>query len=271
MAKELSLEFVAVGSLPGVSALQLKPINIGLYKSWVANMDEGYMRWMFEQYEFPFENIFDADVRAGNLNDRFNVIVIPDTPARRRESHPIIKGHAPGSMPPQYTGGITEKGVDNLRLFVENGGTLVCVGDSSLFAIEQFRLPIKDSLSGLDAKEFYCPGSLVKIVSDINHPIAFGMEESCAGFFWNNSGYDIEAGAKGIERLRVITKYADQGLFMSGRLIGEKYMAGKAAAVEVPYGKGEIILFGFRPNFRASVPVTFKLFFNALYYGPSKS
>jgi hypothetical protein len=120
----------------------------------------------------------------------------------------------------------------------------------------------------LETKEFYCPGSLVKIINETDHPVAYGMEESCAGFFWNNSGFEVEPG-KGDSLPRVITRYADKGLLMSGRLIGEKHMAGKAAAVEVPYGKGRIILFGFRVNFRASTPVTFKLFFNALYYRPS--
>lgn len=271
MAKELSLEFIAVESMPRVSALQLKPIHIGLYKPWVANMDEGYTRWLFEQYEFPFENIYDADVRAGNLNERFNVIVLPSNPSGRRGGETILHGHAPGTVPPQYAGGITEQGAENLSQFVEKGGTLVCIGSSSLFAIEQFRLPVKDSLIGLETKDFYCPGSLVKIVNDLNHPIAFGMEESCAGFFWNNSGYEIDPISEGVNQPRVITKYADKGLFMSGRLIGEKHMAGKAGIVEVPYGEGKIILHGFRVKFRASVPVTFKLFFNSLYYGPSSN
>ncbi len=277
LAKELSLKLVALESKPDIPALELKPIHIGLYKSWVANMDEGYTRWLLEQYEFPFENIYDADVKTGNLNGRFNVIVLPSEPNARpmstnfrdeRAIKNILEGHAPGTVPPQYTGGITEAGAENLRQFVEAGGTLVCVGTSSLFAIDQFRLPIKDALLGLETKEFYCPGSLVRIVNDTDHPVAYGMEESCAGFFWNNNGFEVEQG-KGEKLARVITRYADKGLLMSGRLIGENRMAGKAAAIEVPYGKGKIILFGFRVNFRASTPVTFKLFFNALYYGPS--
>ncbi len=266
IATELSLKFTAVESIPKVSALQLKPLRIGLYKSWVASMDEGYTRWLFEQYEFPFENIYDADIKAGNLKERFNVIVLPHMRARS-----ILNGHASGRVPPQYTGGLTELGVDNLRQFVEKGGTLVCVGSSSLFAIEQFSLPVKDSVQGLERNEFYCPGSLVKIVSDTNHPVAYGMEESCAGFFWNNSAFDIEPVAEKVKPPRVITRYADKEVFMSGRLIGEKYMRGKAGIVEVPYGKGKIILNGFRVKFRASVPVTFKLFFNSLYYGSSSN
>jgi hypothetical protein len=277
LAKELSLKFIALESKPDISALELTPIHIGLYKSWVANMDEGYTRWLFEQYEFPFENIYDADVKAGDLNGRFNVIVLPSEPNARpmstdireeRAIKNILNGYASGAVPPQYTGGISEAGVENLRQFVERGGTLVCVGTSSLFAIDQFHLPVKDALLGLETREFYCPGSLVRIVNETDHPVAYGMEGSCAGFFWNNNGFEVEPG-KGDNLPRAITRYAEKGIFMSGRLIGENRMAGKAALVEVPYGKGRIILFGFRPNFRASTPVTFKLFFNALYYGPS--
>jgi hypothetical protein len=277
VAKDLSLRFTALDARPSVPVLELDPIHIGLYRSWVANMDEGYTRWLFEQYEFPFENITDADVRAGRLNGRFNVIVLPSEPNARpmstnvrqdRAIRNILEGYAPGTVPPQYTGGITEAGAENLRRFVEAGGTLVCLGTSSLFAVDQFRLPVQDALLGLETKDFYCPGSLVRIVNLTDHPVAYGMEESCAGFFWNNNGFVLEPG-KGDPQPRAITRYADQGALMSGRLIGETHLAGKAALVEVPYGKGKVILFGFRPNFRASVPVTFKLFFNSLYYGPS--
>jgi hypothetical protein len=185
-----------------------------------------------------------------------------------RSSRIILHGYAPGTVPPQYVGGITELGADNLRQFVEEGGTLVSLGTSCIFAINQFNLPVKDVVLGLEPKEFSCPGSQVKIVSDINHPVAYGMEESCAGYFWNNSVFDLEPVAEGIEKPKIITKYGENGLLMSGRLIGEKHMRGKAAIVEVPYGKGKIILHGFRVKFRGWTHSTFKLFFNSLYYGP---
>lgn len=284
IAKELSLKFTAVESIPKVPTIHLKPINIGLYRSWVPNMDEGFTRWILDNYEFPYENVYDAGIRAGNLGNRFNVILIPSRPNARpmtsytelgvhegvvRETMTILHGHAPGTVPPQYTGGITERGADNLRKFVNDGGTLVCIGTSCLFAIEQFHLPVKDVVLGMETKDFYCPGSLVKVISDINHPVGYGMEESSAGFFWNNSVFELQPVSEGSEQPKVITRYADNGLFLSGWLIGEKYMRGKAAIVEVPYGKGKIILHGFRVKFRGWPHSTFKLFFNSLYYGPS--
>jgi hypothetical protein len=278
IAKELSLKFIATDSMPKVQSLHLKPIRIGLYRSWVANMDEGYTRWVLEQYEFPFENLYDADIKAGDLLKRCNVIILPSRPNARpmsrmygeeRSSRIILHGYAPGVVPPQYVGGITELGADNLRQFVEEGGTLVSLGTSCLFAINQFNLPVKDGVLGLEHKEFSCPGSQIKIVSDINHPVAYGMEESCAGYFWNNSVFDLEPVAEGLEQPKIITRYGENGLLMSGRLIGEKHMRGKAAIVEVPYGKGKIILHGFRVKFRGWTHSTFKLFFNSLYYGPS--
>jgi len=278
LAEEIGLNFTALEKMPDPPSLLLNPIHIGLYRSWVANMDEGYTRWLLEQYEFPFENIYDADIRAGKLYPRFNVIVLPSEPNARplsgaygeeRSTRIILHGHAPGTVPPEYTGGVTEKGAENLRKFVEEGGTLICLGTSSLFAISEFGLPLKDALFGLEISKFYCPGSLVRIVNDINHPISFGMEESCAGFFWNNNGFEIEEKRAETWGIRVVTRYAQEGLFMSGRLIGEEYMKGKGALAEVPYGRGKIILFGFRPQFRASTPVTFKLFFNSLYHGPN--
>lgn len=286
LAKELSLKFVAVNNLPRIPSLKLKPIYIGLYRSWVPNMDEGFTRWLLDNYEFPYENVYDADIKAGNLRERFNVILFPSRPNARpmtsyaelgvhegvvQESMTILKGHAPGTVPPEYVGGITELGADNLRRFVDEGGTLVCLGTSCLFAIEQFHLPVKDAVLGMETKDFYCSGSLVRIESDVNHPVAHGMEESCAGFFWNNSVFDIMPVPEGVKPPTIITRYAKDGLFMSGWLIGEKHMRGKAAIVEVPYGKGKIILHGFRVKFRGWPHSTFKLFFNSLYYGPMSS
>jgi len=101
-------------------------------------MDAGWIQFVLERYEFPFHLLTDAEIKAGKLKDRFDVIVLAD-----QRANSIINGHRKGTMPLDYVGGITSDGVDNIKEFVELGGTLICNKGSSDFAIGQFNLPIK--------------------------------------------------------------------------------------------------------------------------------
>ena len=86
-------------------------------------------------------------------------------------------------MPPELTGGIGEQGVKELRKFVEQGGTLVLLNRASEFAIEQFKLPVRNVVAGLPRSEFYVPGSILRIELDAAHPIGGGNAEvlNCLG------------------------------------------------------------------------------------------
>jgi hypothetical protein len=260
-AKQLGIPATALTAMPtGAALVTLKVPRVGLYKPWTGNIDEGWTRWLFEQYEIPFTNLFDADVKAGNLQSRFDVIVIP---AIRGNS--IIDGNRPGSTDPQYVGGIGQEGVAKLREFAESGGTLVTVGESTQFAIEQFGLPVRDVLAGLKPEVFFCPGSILRTSVDATHPVGYGMPASSVAFFQNNEAFEVLA-AFGTAQPRVIVKYADSGTLLSGWIEGANQLAAKAAAVDAPLGKGRVILFGFGVQRRAQPHATFKLLFNSLYY-----
>jgi hypothetical protein len=254
---------------PAVARTDVRLARIGLYKSWVANIDEGWTRWIFEQYGFPYASLADADVRAGHLRARFDVIVLPDQSPRR-----IVQGHRPDDrpstpgpwnpVPPQYQGGIGEEGVAALKAFVEAGGTLVTLDEASDLAIERFGGifdRIKDVTDGLSRTDFYCPGSVLRVTVDTSHPLASGMDGETAAYFQASRAFEASDPA-----VKSVVRYAAADrLLMSGWLLGAPVIAQKHALLEVPYGRGRVVLFGFRPQFRAQSHATFKLLFNALY------
>jgi hypothetical protein len=152
--------------------------RVALYRSWMGSMDEGWTRWVLEQFGFDYKNIYDADVRAGNLKNSFDVIILPDQSMQQ-----IVAGNRAGSYPPEYTGGITDAGVANLKSFVEAGGVLVCLNASSEMAVKRFDLPVKNVLDGLRRDQFYAPGSIFRATLDTSHPVAYGMPAEADLYF----------------------------------------------------------------------------------------
>src|ERR1044072_572336 len=126
-------------------------------------MDEGCTRWLFKERGFSPSSIGDSEIRAGNLRAKYDSIIIPDQAPRA-----ILDGYRKGSMPEEFTGGLGKEGVKALREFVEQGGTLVTLNEASNFAIEQLELPVRDVTADLKRTEFYCPGSILRILLALN-------------------------------------------------------------------------------------------------------
>jgi hypothetical protein len=234
-----------------------RSVRLALYRSWTASIDEGWTRWLFDTFNVPYTSLRDADVRAGSLRSKFDVIVLPSM--RQRE---IVEGRAKDTAPPELTGGITEAGVENLRRFVEEGGTLVCWDESTDFAIKRLGLPVKNVLEGLKPSEFYCPGSILAIEVDTSHPLARGVGQVADAYFVNSAAFEVTDP----KRARVVARYVEvkETLLRSGWLLGAQYLAGRAALVETTLGKGRVILFGFRPQHRGQTWGTFPFIFNAI-------
>ena len=237
------------------------PVRIGVYKSWTSNMDEGWTRYIFDTFNVPYSSARDADIRQGNLHAKFDVLLF--TSQRANE---IVAGNATGSLPAEFTGGITEAGVNNLKEFVNNGGTLVCFDDACDLAIKQFNLPIRNVLEGVKSSDFYCPGSIVSLDVDNKNALAANLPTKMPAYFINSSAFTTTG-----EGVRVIARYAKENVLLSGWLLGEDKLRGQVALAEVTMGKGRVVLFGFRPQHRGQAWGTLPLIWNVLSSAASGS
>jgi hypothetical protein len=237
------------------------PPRRAVYKSHVPTMDQGWTSWVFDKQEcIRYLSVADDAVRSGNLKAKFDTVIIPDQPRAA-----ILNGHKPGTMPPEYTGGLGAEGVKALREFVEQGGTLVCLNRASDFAIEQFKLPVRDVVDGLPRTDFYVPGSILRIELDTTNPLTSGMPKESIAWAENSPVFEIKSDPLALLRVKIIASYPkDKDPLLSGWLLGGDRIKGKAALVEVGMGKGRIILFGFRPQYRGQSLATYPLFFNAI-------
>ncbi len=276
ISQETGVSFQGIGSKPG-NAKPMQRVKVGLYKSWVDNIDEGWTRWVLEQFDFEIDTLHDADIRTKNLSG-YTAILLP---SQRGEE--IMHGHRKGEMPDEYVGGIGLSGVQAIERYAANGGTLICLDQSTGFAIDQFGLPVQDLTEGLTSSDFFIPGSLIRMNVDVTNPLAYGMQpEASASFQRSRSFKKIipqRKGEGGNENttlvpgpdVQEVTKYASKDLVMSGWAKGhDRYLKDKSAMLNVGYGKGRVILFGFRPQFRGQTHGTYKLLFNSIYSGAVK-
>ncbi|HWF87241.1 MAG TPA: M14 metallopeptidase family protein [Pyrinomonadaceae bacterium] len=242
-----------------------------IYHSSVPSQDEGWTRWMLESKNISYGVLGDKELRAGitvykpspGITGKYYTLLIPDQSART-----LLEGYRSGSMPPELTGGLGPGGVKTLRYFVETGGTLIFLNRASNFAIEQFKLPLRNVVGGLPRTDFYVPGSILRIKLDTSHPLASGMPEQTIAWAEDSPVFEVTNDPDAsvpASNVHVIASYpADKDPLLSGWLLGGDLIKGKAALVEVTMGKGRVILFGFRPQYRAQSLATYPLFFNAL-------
>jgi hypothetical protein len=260
-AAQFGLDVVGIAQRPDVPLGPLRQPRLALYRSWTANMDEGWTRFVLDCHEFTTTTVTDADIRAGDLS-RFDIIILPDQAARS-----ILHGHPAGRMPDEYTGGVGEAGAAALRRFVEDGGRVLAFDAATDFAIEHFGLPVENAVAGISRSELYVPGSIIRMDVDPAHPVAWGMQREGAAFFQESRAFrvvDQPAGAA--SRVETVARYGDADLLLSGWEIGaQQHLAGHAAVVRVSQGRGDVVLVGFRPQFRAWPTGTFKLVFNSIF------
>ena len=269
VAKQTGVEFTAAAAATPPDAYQVRKPRIAMFQRYGGgNMDEGWTRLMFEQFSVPFKSLMDAEIKAGGLNAKFDVIVLP------ADSVAAMTGDRPANAPPdntpaEYRSGFGADGLKALEAFVQKGGTLVTFGQAGDLAIQRFNLPLRNVVAGLASKEFWSPGSTLRVRFDTSNPIAYGMPaEGLALFMAGGQVYEVTSTDRS-QDVEVISTYVDRDILQSGWLLGEQVIAKKAGAVTVKYGAGKVVLFGFRPQHRDQTHGTFKLVFNALLNGPT--
>jgi hypothetical protein len=233
------------------------------------NIDEGWTRWLLEQFGYPYTSLMDAEIKKGNLNEKYDVIILPDDSTsaltgERSSGRGGGAGRPQEATPPEYRSGFGSEGTEALKTFVQRGGSLVTLGAACEFAIEKLGLSVRNVLAGLSSKQFWCPGSTLKAKFDNANPLAYGMpDEGLVVFQSGNLALEILP-TEFNERSQTIVRYADREILQSGWLLGEENLAKKAAMVSTKTGEGQAILIGFRTQHRAQTHGTFKLLFNAL-------
>ena len=255
---ELGLFARGLKSAPKSDRLRLRRPRVALYRPHTASMDEGWTRWLLERYDFDFQNLRNSDVHAGDLRDRYDVIVLPaERPGALKD------GHAEGAVPARYAGGLGDVGIRALDAFVRAGGTLVAMNQASDLVIDELHLPVRNVVSELGREEFFSSGSIMEVESDVAHPVMAGMPELAKVFFDRSPVFTVEEGFAG----SALLKYQRAGSpLLSGYLLGEEHVQGYAAALDVRYGEGHVVLLGFRPQWRGQPFGTFRALFNSVLF-----
>ena len=231
-------------------------IRVAMYKNYQASMDEGWTRWLLDQYKFEFKQLLHDEARAGGLAAKYDAIILPDQPASA-----LVNGLSERTYPAEFAGGLGDAGVKALREFVEAGGTLITFNEASELAIERLGVPVRNVLKGVSAREFYCPGSILRTQLDASSNLSFGLEKDSIAWFEDSPAFEVTDPAT----VKVIAKYPDdQSPLLSGWILGDKLIRGKAAMVEARIGKGRVVMFGFRPQYRAQSLATLPLLFNSI-------
>jgi hypothetical protein len=289
-AKELGLMIEGVPAAPKGLAFELRPVRIGLWDSYGGSMASGWIRWLLEQFEFPFELVFAPALDAGGLNDRFDVLIfvggsIPRLPAAGQEAGGGARGfqpQTPANVSDEYKdriGRITaEKTIPILRQFAQAGGTILAL-DSATVLAEHFGLPLANALvekspEGADVplrpEKFYIPGSLLRARVDNTDPLAHGLADTVDVFFDNTPAWTLLPDAE-LKGVRPVAWFDDGKLLRSGWAWGESYLRRSVQIAEAAVGEGKLVLYGPEIAFRGQPHGTFKLLFNGILYGPAKT
>jgi hypothetical protein len=229
---------------------------VGLYRSYVASMDEGWTRWVFDTWGIQYQSLVDSAIRRGGLEQRFDAVIIPSLTATE-----ITQG-LPADYPAPYAGGLGSRGVAALRQFVQSGGTLVTLNEAARWALQAFELPVDDLTEHLDPQHFYAPGSIFRLHLAPGHALSRGLAAETIAWYEGGPLFRVRDSSVA----RVVGRYPDAAgdVLLSGWVLGPEHAAGRGALVEARVGRGRVVLFGFRPLYRGQALATYPILFNAL-------
>ncbi len=257
LTKKYGISVMAIDKSPE-HTIAIHKARVGLYRPWDSSIDEGWTRWILEQYGYAPISLYNADMRSGGLRDRVDVLILPDM---RKEQ--LLEGFHPGIVPGQYAGGLGEEGIDNLRDFVRQGGTLIAFNETAATLVPLLSLPVTNVLEGVKSDKFFCSGALLRVeLPTASRPVIWGLPSEPVVMFERGPAFTTQKDFHGA----ILARYPkDSNPLESGLLLHPEAIEDKVAALEVPYGSGRIFLYGFKPQWRAQSHGTYKFFFNALY------
>jgi hypothetical protein len=290
-AADLGISFQATATAPAAPAPKVRKLRIGLFDQYGNNdMPSGWTRLIFEQFEFPYTQVFPPDLDKGNLRAQFDVIVFNGAGlalpgggggrggggggggGRAAGAGPVGRaGFTPDPIPPEYArrqGQVSAQTIASIKEFVDQGGTVIAIAQSAIGAAQVFDLPLMDHLvvngQRLPQEKFYVPGAVLEVALDPASPIAHGMDKTVDVFYDNDPVFTLgpDAASKGV---RSIGWYASPSPLRSGWAWGASALDQGVEMVDATVGQGRLVLFGPEVLFRSQPHGCYKLFFNALY------
>jgi hypothetical protein len=302
LATELGVTFEATSVKPNGAALKLNPVRIGLWDQYGGSMPSGWIRWIFEQaYPASFEVVFPPALDAGNLRQKYDVLIFPAgaIPAAPGEAAGGGRGGGGDAAPPEAAGAGGGRGggaqsnipaeyqgrqgrvtaattIPALKAFVDEGGTIIALGSSTSIA-GHLGLPVSNGLvelvngaeRRLPAEKFFVPGSVLTVALDTTNPLAYGFDGS-ADVMWENDPALRLAPSAGILGVSPVAWFPNDKPLKSGWAWGQQYLKGLTVAVDASVGKGRVFLLAPEITFRAQPHSAFRFLFNGIYYGSAK-
>jgi hypothetical protein len=285
LAEELGLSFDATTTRPSGEAFKLRQPRIALWDRYGGSMPSGWTRWILEQYEFPFTVVYPQTLDAGNLADKFDVLIFVTGAIPLRDARvdtQFARMPNPEEIPDEFRGWLgsvsVAKTVPQLQKFMEAGGAILTIGSSTNLGYLA-GLPMANALierlpdggeRPLTREKFYVPGSILQASVDNTNPLAYGMPEKADFFFDQSPVFRLkpEAALKGV---KPVAWFARDRPLRSGWAWGQNYLQDGVAVIEASVGKGRLFLFGPEIAFRAQPHGTFKFLFNGIHYGRAET
>ena len=289
-AENLGLVVRGVSKMPDVKTHELEVAKIALVHTWVSTpQSAGWWRLAFEKIGIPYTYLSEQDLGAMDLS-QFNVIIMPHT---RASTNVLVSGNSmvgeplPWKNSPEYKHigiidetddirkGMGDQGVSNLREFINNGGVFITEASTSSFPID---VGITRRISIQRTKNLLARGTVLRATATkFKSPIMYGYPDTVAVYFSQSPVFQIR---KDLSSYRLpdwykdeawysevpqpVLNFAKKNILMSGMLRGESEIAGKPAIVDVPVGKGHVILFANHPFWRWETHGSHAFVFNTI-------
>ncbi|MFN2603264.1 MAG: M14 metallopeptidase family protein [Gemmatimonadaceae bacterium] len=275
LASKKGVEFAPINVGVNVADLALLHTpRIAIWDQYGGSIDAGWLRFVLEQFEFPYEVVYPKTIDAGNLNAKYDVLILTDDATMGDSASRGRSQREPADVPPEYQprlGSLTlARSLPQLRAFVESGGTLLTVARSANIAY-QLGLPVTNALADstgrqLSRSRFYIPGSVLGAVVDTSSAIAWGLPQHVDLFFDSSPAFRMapDAASRGIKN---VAWFDSPAPLRSGWALGQKVLDGASEILLAPIGKGTVVMYGPEIYFRSQSHGSFKFLFNGIYFG----